>query len=203
MRTPRVSPDIATALRLIRRGPAWSLDGSAFITPLSPLALELLRPHLKADPAARLFDLDRHDLQAAARRIVAGLGMDKWPPHDVRRTAATILDREGYSLEQIGALLATPARRDGGIHAVGQVRLAAQFLHPVWIRRVRVRHRVSSSQAEERQDSYNNHDKTDDIDDVVHLSLLAPLVADAELRRIEKVPYSQPPPQTFACAACR
>ena len=126
MRTPRVSPDIATALRLIRRGPAWSLDGSAFITPLSPLALELLRPHLKADPAARLFDLDRHDLQAAARRIVAGLGMDKWPPHDVRRTAATILDREGYSLEQIGALLATPARRDGGIHAVGQVRLAAR-----------------------------------------------------------------------------
>ena len=27
-------------------------------------------------------------------------------PHDLRRTAATILDREGYSLEQIGALLA-------------------------------------------------------------------------------------------------
>ena len=38
-------------------GPHWSLPaermkaGSAFITPLSPLALELLRPHLKADPA--------------------------------------------------------------------------------------------------------------------------------------------------------
>ena len=26
--------------------------------------------------------------------------------HDLRRTAATILDRSGYSLEQIGALLA-------------------------------------------------------------------------------------------------
>ena len=80
--------------------------GSAFITPLSPLALELLRPHLKADPAARLFDLRRHDLHEAAHRIVAGLGMERWTPHDLRRTAATILDREGYSLEQIGALLA-------------------------------------------------------------------------------------------------
>ena len=129
-------PDAATALRLIlvtaarpgmvrgmvgselrdlrgpsEHGPHWSLPaermkaGSAFITPLSPLALELLRPHLKADPAARLFDL-QHDLHEAARRIVAGLGMERWTPHDLRRTAATILDREGYSLEQIGALLA-------------------------------------------------------------------------------------------------
>ena len=93
-------------------GPHWSLPaermkaGSAFITPLSGLALELLRPHLKADPAARLFDLRRHDLHEAAHRIVSGLGMERWTPHDLRRTAATILDREGYSLEQIGALLA-------------------------------------------------------------------------------------------------
>ena len=65
-----------------------------------------MQPHLKADPAARLFDLYRHDLHEAARRIVAGLGMERWTPHDLRRTAATILDREGYSLEQIGALLA-------------------------------------------------------------------------------------------------
>ena len=40
------------------------------------------------------------------RSIVARLGMQAWTPHDLRRTAATILDREGYSLEQIGALLA-------------------------------------------------------------------------------------------------
>jgi integrase len=32
--------------------------------------------------------------------------MNRWTPHDLRRTAATILDRKGYSLEQIGALLA-------------------------------------------------------------------------------------------------
>jgi integrase len=93
-------------------GPHWSLPaermkaGSAFITPLSGLALELLRLHLKADPGARVFNLRRHDLHEAAHRIVAGLKMERWTPHDLRRTAATILDRSGYSLEQIGALLA-------------------------------------------------------------------------------------------------
>ena len=45
-------------------------------------------------------------MQKAAQRIVVGLGMERWTPHDLRRTAATILDRSGYSLEQIGALLA-------------------------------------------------------------------------------------------------
>jgi integrase len=103
-------------LRDLRRpsehGPHWSLPaermkaGSAFLTPLSGLALELLHPHLRADPDALVFDLGRDDLQKAARRIIAGLGMERWTPHDLRRTAATILDRAGYSLEQIGALLA-------------------------------------------------------------------------------------------------
>jgi integrase len=93
-------------------GPHWSLAaermkaGSAFITPLSGLALELLRPHLKADPDVPVFDLLRNDLHEAAQRIVAGLAMQRWTPHDLRRTAATILDQSCYSLEQIGALLA-------------------------------------------------------------------------------------------------
>jgi integrase len=93
-------------------GPHWSLPaermkaGSAFITPLSGLAQELLRPHLKADPEAPVFQLHRHSLHKAAQSLVAGLGMIRWTPHDLRRTAATILDRAGYSLEQIGALLA-------------------------------------------------------------------------------------------------
>ena len=95
-----------------KHGPHWSLPGermkagNAFITPLSSLALELLRPHLKADPAAPIFRLHRDDLQEAAQRLVAGLAMERWTPHDLRRTAATILDRSGFSLEQIGALLA-------------------------------------------------------------------------------------------------
>jgi integrase len=66
----------------------------------------LIRPHLKADPTERLFDFPRCDLHGAAQQIVKRLGMNRWTPHDLRRTAATILDRAGYSLEQIGALLA-------------------------------------------------------------------------------------------------
>jgi integrase len=93
-------------------GPHWSLPAermkadSAFITPLSGLALELIRPHLKTDPDAPLFDLPRYYLDHAAKLIVAGLKMERWTPHDLRRTAATILDQERYSLEQIGAMLA-------------------------------------------------------------------------------------------------
>ena len=81
--------------------------GSAFITPLSGLALELLRPHLKADPAAPIF---HHPRNRSARSGAAdrrrAWDAARWTPHDLRRTAATILDRAGYSLEQIGALLA-------------------------------------------------------------------------------------------------
>jgi integrase len=107
---------VGTELRDLRgpseHGPHWSLPaermkaGAAFITPLSALALELLRSHLKTDANARIFDLRHNDLHEAAARIVAGLGMQRWTPHDLRRTAATILDKSGYSLEQIGALLA-------------------------------------------------------------------------------------------------
>jgi integrase len=93
-------------------GPHWSLPaqrmkaGAPFVTPISGLALELLRPHLKTEPDARVFPFPRYALHGAAQRIVCKLGMQRWTPHDLRRTAATILDREGYSLEQIGTLLA-------------------------------------------------------------------------------------------------
>jgi integrase len=93
-------------------GPHWSLPaermkaGAAFITPLSGLALDLIRPCLTEAPDAPLFALSPNTLHEAAQCIVAQLGMLRWTPHDLRRTAATILDREGYSLEQIGALLA-------------------------------------------------------------------------------------------------
>ena len=104
-------------------GPHWSLPsqrmkaGSAFITPLSGLALELLRPHLKTDASAPMFDLHPNDLYEAAHRIVAALGMKRWTPHDLRRTAATILDKAGYSLEQIGALLAHTRKGVTAIYA--------------------------------------------------------------------------------------
>ena len=104
-------------------GPHWSLPaermkaGSAFITPLSGLALELLRPHLKDDPTAPLFKIHRDDLQKAARSLVAGLKMKRWTPHDLRRSSATILDKSGYSLEQIGAILAHTRKGVTAIYA--------------------------------------------------------------------------------------
>jgi integrase len=90
-------------------GPHWSLSAvrmkneKPFITPLSGLALELLQPHFKA---GQIFSLAKHHLDTAARLIVAKLAMKRWTPHDLRRTAATILDRKGYSLDNIGHLLA-------------------------------------------------------------------------------------------------
>jgi len=60
--------------------------GSAFITPLSGLALELLCPHLKTDASAPMFDLHPHELYRATRSIVAELGMNRWTSHDLRRT---------------------------------------------------------------------------------------------------------------------
>jgi integrase len=43
--------------------------------------------------------------------------MRRWTPHDLRRTAATILDRESYSLEQIGAVLAHTRKGVTAIYA--------------------------------------------------------------------------------------
>ena len=95
-----------------RRGPHWLLSGRRmkkgkdFVTPLSPLALDLVRPWLTADPAARLFALRADELHEAARKLVAALGMERWTPHDLRRTAGALLDHDGYVNEHVGHLLA-------------------------------------------------------------------------------------------------
>ena len=83
---------VGTELRDLRgpseHGPHWSLPaermkaGSAFITPLSGLALELLRPHLKADPAAPLFAPPRAII--CTKRRSASLPGSGWS--DGRRT---------------------------------------------------------------------------------------------------------------------
>jgi len=59
--------------------------------------------------------------------MLAGLAMERWTPHDLQRTAATILDRAGYSLEQIGALLAhTRGSVTRSLRSMGQVRSSAR-----------------------------------------------------------------------------
>ena len=114
-------------------GPHWSLPGqrmkagSAFITPLSGLALELLRPHLKTDPGAPMFDLHPNDLYEAAHRIVAATRDE---PVDTARPAAHCGNdpRQGRLLARTdrSAARAHPKRRDGDLCAVGQVCPAAR-----------------------------------------------------------------------------
>ena len=111
-----ISDDAAAAI-LADIANRWRQAGTPFVTPLSGLALELLRPHLKTDPDAPLLPFPRYALHGAAQRIVRKLGMQRWTPHDLRRTAATILDREGYSLEQIGTLLAHTRKGVTAIYA--------------------------------------------------------------------------------------
>ena len=41
------------------------------------------------DPAEPVFDLYRHQLQQGAQRLVDGLAMERWTPHDLRRTFAS------------------------------------------------------------------------------------------------------------------
>jgi integrase len=109
-------------------GPHWSLPAermkakSAFVTPLSGLALDLIRPHLKADPAAPLFDLPATTYTEQRQRIVARLGMKRWTPHDLRRTAATILDPVGL-FAGADRRAARPHAQgcDGGLRPMGQV----------------------------------------------------------------------------------
>jgi integrase len=96
-------------------GPYWSLPAErrpavTYITPLSGLALELLRPHLKADPSVLVFDLRRDRLHEAAGRIVAGVGMNRRRPHDLRRTVATILDGQAPRSNRSERCLLTPGR---------------------------------------------------------------------------------------------
>jgi integrase len=99
-----------------KRGPHWLLaarrmkKGREFVTPLSPLALDLVRPWLKTDRAPRLFNLRADELHEAARKLVAALKMERWTPHDLRRTAGALLDRDGYVNEHVGHLLAHARR---------------------------------------------------------------------------------------------
>src|SRR5262245_40334545 len=66
---------------------------------------------------ARLFDFHEDCLPRTARYIVRKHNMPRWTPHDLRRTAATMLDIEGYSLEQIGGHLAHTRKGVTAIYA--------------------------------------------------------------------------------------
>ena len=114
-------------------GPHWSLAaermkaGRAFITPLSGLALELVRPNLKTDPSALMFKLAP---QGSARSGAADRSATRHEPLDAARPAAHGGNdpRQGRLLARTDrrAARAHPKRRDGGLCAVGQVQRPAR-----------------------------------------------------------------------------
>jgi integrase len=94
--------------------------GKPFTTPLSGLAVELLRPYFAkavANPEALLFEIPRsYKLHGAVRRIVVALKMERWTPHDLRRTAGSILARKRHSEKEVGKLLAHDKKTVTGIY---------------------------------------------------------------------------------------
>ena len=100
--------------------PEWHLqasrmkNGKPFILPLSPQAVAIIKkarpgpdePVIFPSPQHKRASLARQTLSRAAAALVAHLGMEKWTPHDLRRTAATLARRHGVPRDHVRALLA-------------------------------------------------------------------------------------------------
>ena len=100
--------------------PEWHLSASRmkndkpFILPLSPQAVAIIKearpgpdePVIFASPQHKRASLARQTLSRAAVALVKQLGMEKWTPHDLRRTAATLARRHGVPRNHVRALLA-------------------------------------------------------------------------------------------------
>jgi integrase len=109
--------------------PEWHLpasrmkNGKPFILPLSPQAVAIIKkarpgpnePVIFPSPFHKRASLARQTLSRAAVAIVAQLGMVKWTPHDLRRTAATLARRHGVPRDYVRALL---AHTEGDVTAV-------------------------------------------------------------------------------------
>jgi integrase len=77
--------------------------------PLSALALDLIGPGdagpVFASPTRPGLSIRRDSLSQASERLAAKLGIAPFTPHDLRRTAATILERKGTPFSIIAAQL--------------------------------------------------------------------------------------------------
>jgi len=81
--------------------------------PLSPMALEVLRPALEATVAGPVFpnprnahlSIDAHAVSTAVRRSQEVIGISHWRAHDIRRSVATGLGRAGTPPVVIAHLL--------------------------------------------------------------------------------------------------
>jgi len=112
------------ALRLvgskIETGPVWDLPGARmkknrrFICPLSPLAVGIIRASdVAGDRVLGAPYLARPDtvmtvnaLGKLCRKLCKALNLPRFRPHDLRRTASSLLGQHGWSDDMIGKLLA-------------------------------------------------------------------------------------------------
>jgi integrase len=100
--------------------PEWHLPGSrmkngkSFIVPLSREAVAIIKEAMPDKDQAVVFQsrfhhrasIARHTLSQSLLDIVKYLGMKKFTPHDLRRTAATVARRNGVPRDDVTALLA-------------------------------------------------------------------------------------------------
>ena len=100
--------------------PEWHLplhrmkNRKPFICPLSPQAVAIIKearpgpnePVIFPSPHHHRASLARQTLSRAAVALVAHLGMEKFTPHDLRRTAATLARRHSVPRDHVRALLA-------------------------------------------------------------------------------------------------
>jgi integrase len=100
--------------------PEWHLPGSRmkngkqFIVPLSREAIAIIKEAMPDKDAAVVFrsrfhnraSIARHTLSQSLLDIIADLGMKKFTPHDLRRTAATVARSNGVPRDHVKALLA-------------------------------------------------------------------------------------------------
>ena len=99
--------------------PEWHLPGSRmknakpFILPLSREAVTIIREAMRDSDQVVVFpsrfhgraSIARHSLSQALLDIIKRLGMAKFTPHDLRRTAATVARRNGVPRDHVKALL--------------------------------------------------------------------------------------------------
>jgi integrase len=104
--------------------PTWHLPASRmknkkpFILPLSPQAVAIIKKARPGPNEPVIFPSSQHkrasmvrqSLSRAAVALVDQLGMEKWTPHDLRRTAATLARRHGVPRDHVRALLAHTER---------------------------------------------------------------------------------------------
>jgi len=109
--------------------PEWHLpasrmkNGKPFILPLSPQAVAIIKqaqpepaePVIFPSPHHNRAPMARQSLSRAAVVLVDQLGMAKWTPQDLRRTAATLARRHGVPRDHVRALL---AHTEGDVTAI-------------------------------------------------------------------------------------